>query len=246
MKTFFKRLVLMFQFFTRIPIPVALSCGNEDFGKGLALSPLVGLFIGGVLYGGYTLAGLVFPPMISAVLTVLLYVAITGGLHIDGLADTFDGLLAGKDRERTLEIMKDSRIGTHGAVSVILLLLFYVVLLPEIHALALLLMPVAGKTGALVCAAISRYAREQGLGKHFIDHCGIKELFIGITLVFLSFYVFFSLKGIVLAFISVVTAWLLTLALTRKVRGATGDILGATAELNQVLFLLAAFFLAGV
>lgn len=237
----------MIQFFTRIPVPVEIECDNEDFGKGLVFAPLIGLMIGGLLLGSYSLLVLVFPVQVTVVFVVLIYIALTGGLHLDGLADTFDGLLSGRSRERMLEIMKDSRIGTFGVLALVGVILSYVVLLQNmdkaILPMVFLLMPVAGRIGSLVSAGISSYAREEGLGKSFIDYCSVKELIIGIVMSFIIFYLFLGLHGVSIVYLVHMTAIVLTYMLTRKLKGATGDVLGAVCELNQLAFMLLAFFM---
>lgn len=242
MKKLFKRFILMIQFFTRIPIKAEIPCDNEDFGKGLVFAPIIGLLIGGILLGFYYLFMLFLPVRVTVIFIILLYIAITGGLHLDGLADTFDGLFSGRGKERMLEIMRDSRIGTFGVLALVGVVLADIGLLSSINLNALpyaiLLFPVAGRIGSLLSAGLSSYAREQGLGKSFIDYCTMKEIIIGIVGAFIIFYIFLGLHGVTIAFLTHMTTLLLTYMLTRKLSGATGDILGAVCELNQVAFLI--------
>jgi len=242
MKKTFKRLILMIQFFTTIPIPVQIECDNEDFGKGLVFAPIVGLMIGGILLGTYKLFILFLPIQVAIVFNMLIYFIITGGLHLDGLADTFDGIFSGRPKKRILEIMSDSRIGTYGVLALIGVIASDLVLLGNINVnvlpIAFLLTPVAGRIGSLISAGVSSYAREDGLGKSFIDFCHIKELIVGIFISFIIFYIFLGLYGVIIVFIVNMTALLLTFILTKKIGGATGDILGAICELNQLVFLL--------
>lgn len=247
MKKNFNRLILMIQFFTRIPIPIKTKFTNEDFGKGLIFAPVVGLIIGGILFGSYKLLILFFPIPLVVVFNVFIYIAITGGLHLDGLADTFDGIFSGRSKDRILEIMKDSRIGTFGVLALIAIIISDIVLISYINTNAIpyvfLLMPVAGRIGSFISAGISKYAKEDGLGKSFIDFCGNKELIIGIVISFIIFYIFLGLKGVNIVFLTHITALILTYFFTRKINGATGDILGAICELNQFAFLLIVYFL---
>ncbi len=242
MKKLFKRFILMIQFFTRIPIKVEIPSDNEDFGKGLVFAPIIGLMIGGILLGFYYLFMLFLPLMVTIIFIILLYITITGGLHLDGLADTFDGLFSGRGKERILEIMRDSRIGTFGVLALVGVVLADIGLLASINPLnipyAILLFPVAGRIGSLLSAGLSSYAREQGLGKSFIDYCTMKEITIGIVIAFIIFYIFLGLLGVAIAFLTHITTLILTLMLTKKLAGATGDILGAVCELNQVAFLI--------
>jgi adenosylcobinamide-GDP ribazoletransferase len=240
---YFKRFVLMIQFLTTIPIRVNLNVTNEDFGKGLVFAPAVGLLLGGILGCAALLAEKVFSGYITAVLMLVLYILLTGGLHLDGLGDTFDGLFSNRSRERMLEIMRDSRVGTNAVLAIGCVLLLNTVLLsgsPIIK--VLLLMPVAGRVGSVVGAGVSTYARRgEGLGKSFIDVCGWKEIVMGVLVGGIIFFAAAGVKGLVLTGIAAISALVLVKFFSRKIGGATGDILGAVCELNQTVFLLAAY-----
>jgi adenosylcobinamide-GDP ribazoletransferase len=121
---YIRRFILMMQFMTALPVKVNTETGREDFGKGLALAPLVGLVLGALLVAGLNyLLPLLFPPLVTAVLTVSVYILLTGGLHMDGLGDTADGVFSNRPAERALEIMKDSRVGTNAVIALILVIL---------------------------------------------------------------------------------------------------------------------------
>jgi len=238
-----KRFVLMLQFLTTIPIRAEIRADSRDFGKGLVLAPVVGLLLGGLLCAGYRIFMLVFPVLPSAGLTLVLYIWLTGGLHLDGLADTFDGIFSRRPRERILEIMRDSRIGTNGVLAVACVLLLDATVLAALDTSRiwgiLILMPAAGRIGSLIGAGFSTYARQgEGLGKSFIDWCESREVFIGLIPYLIAFWAVFRLTGLAAGVFCAVTAWLLVKFLGRKIGGATGDILGAVCELNQMLFLL--------
>lgn len=235
------------QFLTAIPLPFSLDVDNEDFGKGLIFAPIVGLLIGSILALAYFAAGWVgFPPYIASIFIVILYIILTGGLHMDGLGDTFDGLFSNRSRERILEIMRDSRVGTNAVLAIVSVILLNASLLSGISKkniwLALLLFPVAGRIGSLVGAGASTYARSgEGLGKSFIDCCGVREVAIGLILCLPVFVVLDRAAGIFFFAASSVTAFLLVKFFSRKIGGATGDILGAVCELNQTVFLVMYF-----
>ncbi|HQJ31558.1 MAG TPA: adenosylcobinamide-GDP ribazoletransferase, partial [Syntrophales bacterium] len=114
-----KALLAAFQFLTTIPLPGGKGTGEGDIAGSLPFFPVVGLLIGMAAAAGDFVFSLLFPPGVAAVLTVLLLVLITGGLHLDGLADTADGIFSVRNRERMLEIMRDSRIGTMGVLAVV-------------------------------------------------------------------------------------------------------------------------------
>ncbi len=245
---YLKRFVLMVQFLTRIPINVDLDATSEDYGKGLVFAPIVGLVIGALLVVSYMILSLIFPITMTAALLLVIYIFVTGGLHIDGLGDTFDGLFSNRSKERILEIMRDSRVGTNAVVAIFCLLLINWSVVsninPENIVMVLMLFPVTGRIGSLIGAGVSVYAREGGgLGKSFIDFCSIKEIIIGMVPYLIIFFVTAGLRGLLLSIVPVISAFLLTKLFSRKIGGATGDILGAVCELNQVIFLISAYLM---
>ncbi len=249
--------MLLMGFMTTIPVGGRFEATDEDFGKALAMAPVVGLVIGTLLALSGWLLGMLFPAGLVAVMVFIIYVLITGGLHLDGLGDTFDGVFSGRSKERMLEIMRDSRIGTNALLAVVSVILLDVSLLASIKAQAgsiasgenfylivFLLFPVAGRIGSLTAAAASTYARSgEGLGKSFIDCCGKRELLIGLVLYFGIFAGIAGLEGLIVAVVPPVSAYVCVKLLGRRVGGATGDILGAVCEINQVVFLVEVFLL---
>lgn len=245
---FVKRFLLMIQFLTTIPLPISLDVSEEDFGKGLVFAPLVGFILGGCLAGSYYVLRLVFPIHVTAIFIIVLYILLTGGLHLDGLGDTFDGLFSNRPRERILEIMRDSRVGTNAVLTIICVLLVNIGILAALDQdyiiKVLILMPAAGRIGSLVGSGISNYARSGGgLGKSFIDYCGVKEVVPGLAISLVLFYTAAGQPGVVSAVLSAASAFVLTRLFSRKIGGATGDILGAVCELNQTFFLIASYLL---
>lgn len=245
-----RRLILMVQFFTRIPITTSFKAETEDYGKGLIFAPLIGLIIGEILAALYIILNHVLPAYICVVLVVIIYLLITGGLHFDGLGDTFDGIFSNRPKDKILEIMRDSRVGTNAVLAIVCILLLDVALLLGINkeyiVSVLLLMPVAGRIASLVGAGVSKYARTgEGIGKSFIEHCGIKEIIIGLIIYFAIFYLLAGLNGLIISALPPISAIIIIKLLGRKIGGATGDILGAVLEINQTIFLLAVCILQG-
>lgn len=239
-----KRFIIMLQFFTSIPVPINMDCDEKDFGKGLIFAPLIGLLVGLILYLIYRVLSLFLPINLTCALLIIAYIVLTGGLHLDGLGDTFDGLFSNRPKEKILEIMKDSRVGTNAVLALISVILLNYAMLTEIKTdsvmlKVLLLFPVAGRIGSLMGAGISVYARKNdGLGKSFIDHCGKKEMFIGGLLSILIFFIVHGVNGLIIGAIMLLTASIITKIFSVKIGGATGDILGAVCELNQTVFLI--------
>jgi len=238
-----KRFILMVQFLTAIPIPLKINCDEEDCGKGLVFAPVIGLLLGGILTAFFFILKQFFSPGIVSTLILIIYIGLTGGLHLDGLGDTFDGLFSNRPKERMLEIMRDSRIGTNALLGVVcIILLNYSLLnafLESFLPKAILLFPVAGRIGTLIGAGSSAYAREgEGRGKSFVHYCTIKEVLIGIFICLLIFFSVMGLDGLLMAFVTFVTGLIIVKFFSRKINGVTGDILGAVCELNQTVFLV--------
>ena len=116
-----KYFLIALQFLTRIPVKIKDKIEDRDYGYSMAWFPAVGLVLGGILALAFKLAVFLFNPAIAVLLVITIYMFLTGALHIDGLSDAGDGLYGGKgDKVKTLEIMKDSRIGTIGALALVL------------------------------------------------------------------------------------------------------------------------------
>ncbi|HXZ38797.1 MAG TPA: adenosylcobinamide-GDP ribazoletransferase [Thermodesulfobacteriota bacterium] len=215
----------------------------EVLGRSMAYYPLVGLLIGSILWAAYWVVSHAFPRTLCDGLAILLLVIITGALHLDGLADTLDGMAAGKSAEERLRIMRDHRVGTFGAVGLVLVL--------GIKFLALNSLPeeIIGKT-LIAALALSRwsmvqltyrapYARpEGGLGKVFKENVTRREMALA-TAFSLTIAVFLlRFWGAVLWLAVGVSALGIQLLFQKKIGGITGDILGAANETHEVLVLV--------
>jgi adenosylcobinamide-GDP ribazoletransferase len=215
----------------------------RDLGRSMACYPLVGLLLGILLWGAYWLFSRAFPRTLCDGLILLLLVIITGALHLDGLADTLDGLAAGKSATERLQIMRDHRVGTFGAVGLILIL--------GIKFLALNSLPeeIVGKT-LLATLVLSRwsmvqltyrtpYARpEGGLGKAFKDNVGKREMWIATASSLVIAVFLLRFWGAVLWLAVGVSALGIQLFFQKKIGGVTGDILGAADEVHEILVLI--------
>jgi adenosylcobinamide-GDP ribazoletransferase len=213
-----------------------------DLAKSMVYFPLVGFLIGVILnYSDKALAWTV-PPTIANALLLIMLVLITRALHIDGLADTLDGIMGGHDRMSRLEIMKDSRLGTAGALGIVLLLLVKYLcfnnLFDNDKASALLTAPMLGRWSQILMVFRANYGREQGMGSPFVGHLRGSGM-IATSAVALGLAIFVS--GIWAA-ILIASVALFTLVcrwyLVRKLGGVTGDAIGAVSELNEALTLL--------
>jgi adenosylcobinamide-GDP ribazoletransferase len=176
-------------------------------------------------------------------LVMALLVALSGGIHLDGLADTVDGLWGGRDREQALKIMRDSHIGAFGVIALVLVLMAkYLVLTHLPHGLkgpVLLAMPAVGRWAMVVVSYFSEYARSgPGLARPFIEHLSWRELawssLTSVLILFLMLGVFGFIFLAILGLVSFVCLWYFR----KKLGGVTGDCLGAVGELVEVTFLL--------
>jgi adenosylcobinamide-GDP ribazoletransferase len=213
-----------------------------DLAKSMVYFPIVGFLIGVILnYSDKALAWIVPPSMANALLLIML-VVITRALHIDGLADTLDGIMGGHDRMSRLEIMKDSRLGTAGALGIMLLLLMKYLcfnnLFDNDKASALLIAPMLGRWSQIIMVFRANYGREQGMGSAFVGHLRSTGL-IATSAVALGLAVFVSGTWAAILITSVVLFTMICRwYLVRKLGGVTGDVIGAVSELNEALTLM--------
>lgn len=234
-----KSMVMMMLFFTRIPIRHHYDFDDRDYQLGIILFPLIGLTIGlGLLI--LKLVTFFINPYVSALILVFFYVWITGGIHIDGLSDTVDGMFSGRDKGIMLEIMKDSRVGSFGSLAISLLIVSYVVLFADNTGGTILIMAIIGKTAILASASISEYAKEEaGMGASFVENCTDRERNIGFAFTALIALII-NYRLIVPIVVTFILAGLITRFIIKKIGGMTGDTLGFVNEISQILFLILA------
>lgn len=233
-----KGLILSIQFFTRIPINIRVDFNEKNIRYCIFFMPLVGAIIGGL--GGLTYY-LLAPhnKLIASLLTLLVTIILTGGLHIDGLADTFDGFLANKDRERTLEIMKDSRIGAFGVVSIVLHLMFLLILIISIDNVPLA-MTLSFANSRLVSGIMLSYkkpAKADGLGSLF-HKSNPKKLIVISTIIYSVGLISIDIKYLIPLGINYILGEIISYISYKKIGGLTGDVHGTIIELGVVVSLL--------
>ncbi|WP_206460297.1 adenosylcobinamide-GDP ribazoletransferase [Anaerovorax sp. IOR16] len=228
-----KTIWLMMAFFTRLPVPY-VEYTEERYLKGLELIPLLGILMGGILYG-LSFFHLIFDPQVVSMILLGGYIVLTGGLHLDGLADTCDGIFSGRERDRMLEIMKDSHVGSFGVLSMIFFVAFYMVMYGRIPYESLLVLPVVGKSAPLISASFAEYVRPSGMGKLLVDNCGKVELFMAI---FVPTVVAALLNPwyLIAVGVAIVSVILSTNHLKKVLGGITGDTMGMVCELSQMVF----------
>ncbi|HCL4437584.1 cobalamin synthase [Clostridium botulinum] len=243
MKSILNDFLLMIQFFTRIPINKNLQCEKVNFRRGAFFLPVVASIIGGIEFLIYLGLKNFLPPNVIIVLLLLFTAMITGGLHMDGLADTCDGFFSLRDKERIIEIMKDSRMGAFGTIAMIINLLLKYQLLYSLVlkdcSIAIILAPVIGRISILFLCLSKRTAKKNGSGNIFIGNMSKPIIFL-ITIIALAMNTYFlGLKITIISFIAVlIITYLFYLLCLNKINGLTGDTLGACNELGEITFLL--------
>jgi adenosylcobinamide-GDP ribazoletransferase len=233
--------VLAARHLTLLPLPGPRHAPPSRLGPAGAWFPVVGLVIGVLLVGVDWLTTRWFPPLLGALLTVTAWKLVTGGLHLDGLADSLDGL-AGRDPAHRLAIMGDSRIGAFGAMGLILVLLLEIVavseLPPGIRARTLLVVPVIARATPPLLARLFPPARSEGSGAAF--SASVEWWAAPVALAIALAVTLAALQGLgVLVFaLSVACAVAVAWFIVTRVSGITGDVLGAAIEVGELAGLL--------
>jgi adenosylcobinamide-GDP ribazoletransferase len=237
------------QFLTIIPVPFPLRCEEKDLGRSMAFFPLVGLFLGALLVGADFILTPRLPRPVADLLLITLLSAVTGALHLDGLADVCDGVAARGRRERFLAVMKDSRIGAVGVVGLVLaLLLKYQALLhiPLEHKReALLFSPLVARFSQVQLTVGAKKARVDGLGSAFIGTAGIWQLISAGVVTLACAWLLLGLWGIYCCLAIYLLTWGFKSWFHRKLGGITGDIIGCVSEINEILALMLLLALLG-
>jgi adenosylcobinamide-GDP ribazoletransferase len=234
--------IIALQFLTIIPLPGSVRCERQDLGRAMACFPLVGLTIGGILVGADYFLGLLFPRSISDLLLVGLGALLTGALHLDGLADVWDGIAARGGRERFLAVMKDSRIGAVGVVALVLALLLKYQALLALHLewkrSALFLAPALARLSQVAMAVGSRAARQDGLAATFLEGAGRPQLATALVTAVIASWLLLGGQGMVMLGVVLLFTWLARGWFHRRLGGVTGDAMGCVSELSEIICLL--------
>lgn len=263
-----KGLILLFKFMTRLPIPVNPEFNSKELGKSMKFFPIVGMVIGIILYVIYIIgAKFILSSYLLATVVVLSEVVLTGGLHLDGLADTFDGIFSYRSKQKMLEIMKDSRLGTNGGIALILYFLLKIFLIAGIKdsgfgvagslfglqdatGAVILVTPILARINPVLNCAFSPYAKASGSAKDFVE-CTDKNgvlIAVALGLVFSAVIGCGILRVLNPVHLINITAITMVLGLyfaklmERKIGGITGDTLGAVLELSEIIVLFGFYF----
>jgi len=245
-----KNLITAVQFLTIFTVHREYQDEERSLARSIVYFPIVGFLIGLILINADKLMMLVaLPQTIANLLLVGLSVLVTRALHIDGLADTMDGLMGGRDPSSRLAIMRDSRLGTAGAVGIFFVLSVKYLSLNNLfeseRVAALLTAPVLARWSQTLMLFNAEYGREEGMGKAFVGRLRASGLTAAtaIALGLLAFVAFRMDARTLILILSMLACVLLLTFLARwyfkrRLGGVTGDAIGAVSELNEVLVLL--------
>jgi adenosylcobinamide-GDP ribazoletransferase len=230
-----------FQFLTIFPTVIKRMFTAQEMGRAVGWFPLVGVVLGFALYGVNYAARLIFPPMVSAALTLIAWIAFTRFFHLDGFMDSLDGLFGGWTPERRLEIMKDSRMGAFGTIGGILILLTKFAALSSTSNLfpSIMLAATLGRWASPLVIYFFPYAREDGLGIAMKRNVTLREVIIATLTAGLTSWFVFGWLGFAFM-LGAALVGILTAAYTmRLLPGLTGDVYGAVTTLVEMLTLVA-------
>lgn len=233
------------QFLTRLPVTGEIEQTDENFARSARFYPAVGLIVGVIAAAVFFVADIFLPNYLASAFALLSAVVVTGGLHEDGLADAFDGLIGGQDRDRILEIMRDSGIGTYGMLALIFGVLLKLSAIGEMWGWDAF-------WALIVAHAISRHAMVEVIGRYDYARSDSakfsKPSVSGEDLTYARLWVLGVLAGSAL-FLGL-WATLMGLAImavavsgfaqffVRRIGGYTGDCLGATQQIAEATFLV--------
>ena len=236
-----KKILLALQFLTIIPVRVK-NVTDKDLADSIAYFPFVGLLLGFVLAEAANLGRIINLADIglSAIIIVLLAI-LTGGIHLDGLADLFDGLGSGKSKEEMLAVMRDSHIGSIGVIAIASALLLKTTFLLAIG------IPLQLKPIILMCV-ISRwamvflmyqfpYARKEGKAKIYLEGINTKIFTMATIFTLIISLLAGKMQGLLTMGITALFVYLSGKYFTKRLGGITGDVIGATNEITEIICL---------
>lgn len=226
-------------FLTILPLPAWCCRREEDLPRSVPLFPLIGLGMGALAGGIASLTSPYLPSWVASVMYVILLAVIHGGLHLDGLADTGDGFFSHREKGRILEIMRDTRTGAYGCLTLILVLALKIAgvgsLPPQFLGKALCLAFLAGRCAMVLMLVILPSAREEGMGVLFKQGRAFWEVLWALAVLCAAAWFTLQWNGLVtVGAVLAVAVGFMGLCYV-KIRGFTGDTLGALCELSETM-----------
>lgn len=248
-KRIFISIIFAFSFMTRLPVHIKAEIDKNIIRNSVTFFPLTGLVFGLVSY--FTAKYLIYlniKPVLTAAIIVALNYSLNRFLHFDGLCDVLDAFLSDKDSEKRLTIMKDSNIGSFalggGVLYLILKLLIITIIVESGLIYYLIIIPVFSRCGIVFLCFKTIYPRDNGTGSIFIGKINIYQLmasiFVTVLIVFSHLFFFRGMSGIILLMLFLILLSFLFIwkfYSYKKIGGITGDVLGASVELNELLLM---------
>lgn len=253
-----RSLFIAVQFLTVVPVRFAQAPDEDELRGSVVMYPVVGLVIGCLGLVVYAAASEALPLSVAAALVLVAYAVVTGGLHLDGLSDTADGLSAQGAIERKLKAMRDPAAGPLGVAAIVFVLLIKYASLVSLAGVsrfwlfaALIVMPVMGRWAMVVAMAAGRPAQDNGLGRVYLGHLGAGRVIAALILtVFAVLSGMCVLRGDIASgaywfmaaslALAAIVALALDMLFRQAIGGQSGDTLGATCELAETTFLMGA------
>lgn len=228
-----------FGLLTTLPFGMPEDWRPGDSGRAGSWYPLVGIVIGGLTWLAWLALGQFVPPVVAGVLTVLVWIGLTGGLHLDGLADCCDGLLGSATRERRLEIMKDPHLGTFGGIGIVLVIITKAAALsviPPASGLGIILAATAGRW-LILPAGLLPLANPGGMGADFAKGLRLSAIFITAILP-LALAFLLGVPGFISLLVALAAAAAVLGLAYGRIGGVTGDVFGMLVEVTETAILL--------
>ena len=241
------RLFIAVQFLTRLPVARGLNSSESELGKAAAFFPLAGVIVGAGAALVFVLVQRVLPLPASVLCAIVFTAFITNGFHEDGLADAVDGFGGGWTKDRVLEIMRDSRIGTYGTLALVFIVLGKLNFLSSLPAGQIWRWLIVAHTAArwtiLPLSAWLPYARVEGQGKLVAKQVGALEIVAGTITLFLVLLLIPWRAALAALFVTTLVTFVSGLYFRARLQGMTGDCLGAANQLTEVGLYLTAVIL---
>ncbi|WP_410506415.1 adenosylcobinamide-GDP ribazoletransferase [Haloimpatiens sp. FM7315] len=243
-KEYLSEFMLYVQFLTRIPINRNLPCEMSNFKRGIMFFPVIGIIIGSIQWIIYFLLSKIMPINIVPVFIIVASLLLTGALHVDGFGDVFDGFFSFKGgKEKIIEVMKDSRIGTYSCIAIVINILLkyigYFNLIVKGKAIWIIIIPVIAKVCVVTICYFGKKAKLTGSGNVFIENVGLRGLIlsfiVGVAVVLpVTGAKYFS----ILAILNLFLTFLINKFCNHYIGGHTGDTLGFTSESIEIFTLI--------
>ena len=236
-------LLLALEFLTIVRLrPIRQAENTRAIARSQAYFPAIGLVVGATLAGVDHLLAALLPPLLCNAILVVLLMVLTGGLHLDGLGDTADGVLGGHTPEQRLAIMKDPRLGSYGTLAIVALVILkcsaLTELLPPLRTAGLLATPTLARWNVVAAMATMPYGRPDGLWPEFYRQAWpIPALVAGATALVIA-VVTLRIVGVLLFGVGTLAALGMAFWFKQRLGGLTGDTYGAIIEVTETLLVI--------